>query len=296
MRHVDLSLLRTFLVVAETGSATRAAERVHLTQAAVSQQLKRLEESLGRSLFDRGKRGFRLTTSGERLLVQARRMLALNEEIWAMMAAPEHTGEVRLGVPHDLLHPFLPPILKRFRQEWPRVAVTFLSTTSPRLLAAYERGEVDLCLTTELHCPAGAELLFPDPLVWVGSPGGEAWLHEPLPVAVGDSTCAFRKPVLEALGRAARDWQIVSEWSEMTSVQAVVEADFAVTALLISTIPTGLQPVPSEAELPSLPPFNVNLYPPHAEAGRPAVELARLIRQTLGAGARLRREQIATAA
>ena len=84
---------------------TSAARLVNLTQAAVSQQVKRLEETFGRQLFERDRRGLRLTPSGERLLVRARRLLALNDEVWALMTAPDFTGEVRLGVPHDVVGP-----------------------------------------------------------------------------------------------------------------------------------------------------------------------------------------------
>lgn len=286
MRHLDLPLLRTFVAVAETGSATRAAERRHLTQAAISQQIKRLEEGFGRPLFDRGQRRFGLTPAGERLVVQARRILSLNDEILAAMADPEAAGEVMLGVPHDLLRPMLPPVLKRYREMWPRFTVRFLSTTSSRLRAAFDRGEVDLCLTTERDCPNGAELLFPDRLVWVGAPGGVAWLQAPLPVAMGDGSCAFRQPVIEALRHAGLEWRTVCEWSDIGPIQAVCEADTGVAALLLSTIPQGLAVLPHEAALPSLPPFNVNLYPPRADAGRAAHELARLLRQALPAAVR----------
>lgn len=290
MRHLDLSLLRTFVAVAETGSATRAAERVHLTQAAVSQQLKRLEEGVGRPLLERGPRGFHPTQAGERMLAQARRMLALNDEVFDVMAAPDKAGVVRIGVPRDLAHPLLPPILKAFRQEWPRVELSLACDTSFRLLPAFERGEIDLCLTTELGRPEGAELLFPDPLVWLGAAGGDAWLREPLPIVLGDKTCAFRKPVLAALGSAGRAWRVVSEASEMTALFAAVEADLAVTALMLMAAPGKLLPI-MDASLPALPSFNVNLYPPRPDAGRPAQELARLLRSSLGAGPRLAAER-----
>ena len=96
--NIDTSLLRAFVAAAETGGMTSAARLVNLTQAAVSQQVKRLEETFGRQLFERDRRGLRLTPSGERLLVRARRLLALNDEVWALMTAPDFTGEVRLGV------------------------------------------------------------------------------------------------------------------------------------------------------------------------------------------------------
>src|SRR5215472_9954775 len=99
--NIDTSLLRAFVAAAETGGMTTAARLVNLTQAAVSQQVKRLEETFGRQLFERDRRGLRLTPSGERLLVRARRLLALNDEMWALMTAPDFKGEARLGVQHD---------------------------------------------------------------------------------------------------------------------------------------------------------------------------------------------------
>ena len=293
MRHLDLPLLRTFVAVAETASATRAADRVHLTQAAVSQQIKRLEEGLGQALFDRDQRRFRLTPTGERLVVQARRILTLNDEILGDLTDPDADGEVVLGVPHDLMRPLLPPVLRRYREAWPRFTVRFLSTTSIRLRAALDRGEIDLCLTTERDTPIGAELLFPDRLVWAGAPGGRAWLETPLPVALGDDSCAFRDPIVEMLRRAGRPWRTVCEWSDIGAILAVCEADTGVAALLQSTIPYGLVAVPHEAQLPALPTFNVNLYPPRADAGRAAHELARLLRQSLGSAAGTSRLDVA---
>ena len=75
-RNLDTSLLRAFVAVAETAGMTSAANVLHLTQAAVSQQIKRLEETFGCELFERDRKGLRLTAAGERLLGRAKRMLA----------------------------------------------------------------------------------------------------------------------------------------------------------------------------------------------------------------------------
>jgi len=96
-RDIDISLLRAFLAVVETGSVTKAAGTLNLTQAAVSQQIKRLEELFDTSLFSRANRRLNPTASGERLVAHARRLIALNDEIWTLMRAPEFEGEVRLG-------------------------------------------------------------------------------------------------------------------------------------------------------------------------------------------------------
>ena len=167
--NIDTSLLRAFVAAAETGGMTTAARLLNLTQAAVSQQVKRLEEVFGRQLFERDRRGLRLTASGERLLIRARRLLAFNDEVWALMTAPDFKGEVRLGVPHDIVGPYMPPVLRSFDQAWPGVRVSLVVSTTPKLLRALARREIDLTLTTEVDCPPNGETLLQDPLVWVGA-------------------------------------------------------------------------------------------------------------------------------
>lgn len=170
--NIDTALLRSFVAVVEAGGMTNAARLLNLTQAAVSQQIKRLEDLFQQPLFDREGRQLRLMPRGERLFAQAQRLLAMNDEIWGMMTSPDYEGEVRLGVPHDIVAAFIPPILKSFDQAWPRVHVTLVSNTTVHLLQGLKRGDVDLTLTTEEDCPQGAETLMPDELVWVGAPGG----------------------------------------------------------------------------------------------------------------------------
>ena len=281
--NIDTSLLRAFVAAAETGGMTSAARLVNLTQAAVSQQVKRLEDTFGRQLFERDRRGLRLTPSGERLLVRARRLLALNDEVWALMTAPDFTGEVRLGVPHDIVGPYMPPVLKSFDQAWPGVRVSLDCRTSVNLLRALERREVDLILTTEHACAPHGETLLPDPLVWVGARDGRAWKRDPLPVSIGGEDCAFRPFAIEALNHAGRDWRPVCEISNMLAECAAVEADLAVVPLLASTVPETLTILGAGDGLPPLPMFQINLYLPQVGASDIAVELARHIRAQFAA-------------
>ena len=281
--NIDTSLLRAFVAAAETGGMTSAARLVNLTQAAVSQQVKRLEDTLGRQLFERDRRGLRLTPSGERLLVRARRLLALNDEVWALMTAPDFTGEVRLGVPHDIVGPYMPPVLKSFDQAWPGVRVSLDCRKSLNLLRALERREVDLILTTERACAPHGETLLPDQLVWVGARDGRACKRDPLPVSIGGEDCAFRPFAIEALNHAGRDWRPVCEISNMLAECAAVEADLAVVPLLASTVPETLTILGAGDGLPPLPMFQINLYLPQVGASDIAVELARHIRAQFAA-------------
>ena len=113
MRNLDVTTLRSFVAVADLGGVTKAAGFLHLTQSAVSMQLKRLEELLGVGLLDRAGRGICLTPAGEQLLGYARRMVALNDEVVRRLSDDEFEGEVRLGVPHDIVYPAIPRVLQQ---------------------------------------------------------------------------------------------------------------------------------------------------------------------------------------
>src|SRR5476649_3005765 len=121
LRHLEVALLRAFLTVVDAGGITRAAAILNVSQAAVSQQVKRLEKALDSKLFERAGRGLMLAPGGERLLALARRLVAQNDELLATMRTPAFEGEVRLGVPYDIIGSVVPPILRRYAKAQPRV-------------------------------------------------------------------------------------------------------------------------------------------------------------------------------
>ena len=283
-RNIDTSLLRTFVAVAETGSMTTAAKQLHLTQAAVSQQIKRLEDLFDRSLFERELRRLSLTSSGGMLLAKAPRLLAMNDEIWATMTAPDFVGEVRLGVPGDIISPYIPPILRSFDKAWPDVRVYIVAGVTVDLQEQLKNGAIDLCLTTEQSPKKGGEKLLREPLVWVGAPNGTAYMRDPLPVALGDQSCIFRNAVLERLAKAGRNWRSVCDTSAMQPLYVSVEADLGVTALLASSVPANLTILGPDCDLPGLPDFHICLYLPRAGSSDIAEELARHIRSALVQG------------
>lgn len=281
-RNIDTALLRAFLAVAETGGVTRAARMLNLTQAAVSQQIKRLEDMFGKKLFDREHREMVLTVAGERLLPRANRMIAMNDEVWGMITAPDFEGEVRIGVPQDIVSSMMPAVLRRFHNAWPRVHVAVVPGTTPRLLKALEQGGIDLTLTTEETCGPNGEVLVPDDLIWAGAPNGQAHTRDPLPVSLADKSCMFRQTAMAALARAGRDWRLVCEDSNMLAVYAALEADLGVAPMLKLTVPDSLEVVGPESGLPALPRFSVNMYLPRSNPGDIALELARQIREHFG--------------
>ena len=288
-RNLDTNLLRAFAAVAETAGMTAAANVLNLTQAAVSQQIKRLEESFGCRLFERDRRGMRLTETGERLFGKAKRLLALNDEIWAEMTAPVHEGEVRLGIPYDLVNVYLPPVLKHFARAFPKVKIALVCLPSGALVEALASGAVDLTLAEEREPGPGAEVLAVERLVWVGARGGEAQARRPLPISFGSEACAFRGAVMTALREAGIDWWAMSEIGNLEALNATVHTDLAVTTLLASTVPPTLAALGPGSGLPTLPSFSISLYLPRTGA----TDLAQALAGHLRAGVLERGRQAA---
>lgn len=280
VRNIDISLLRSFVAVYESGSLTAAANQLHLTQGAVSQQIKRLEELFACAVFQRNRHGARLTAEGERLLGHARRMLRGNDELWAEMSAPAFSGEVRLGVPHDLVGTHLAKILKAFAQSCPQVEISLVSASSRELREMLRAGKVELALVEEVATDgnSGGECLAVEPLVWVGSAGGDAYRKRPLPVAIVTETCVFRPRMFAALDAQGVPWRTVFENSSIEATSATVRLDMAVTAWLASTVPPDLQILGAGSGLPGLPDFAIKLCQSPVALSAPAQEMARQIR------------------
>src|ERR671913_2366624 len=151
MHLLDIDQLRTFVAIADTGSFTKAAEVVHKTQSAVSMQMKRLEERVGRPVFERDGRASKLTEDGERLLDYARRIVRLNTECVASFNEADLTGRVRLGLPDDYADCYLPEILARFARSNPRAEVTVVCEPTPNLVDRIQAGDLDLGIITQCN-------------------------------------------------------------------------------------------------------------------------------------------------
>lgn len=279
-RNIDVGLLRAFVAVAESGGMTSAGRLLHLTQAAISQQIKRLEEQLGLELFNRSQKQIKLTANGERLIAYANRIIDLNDEVWGVMTSPDFEGEVRIGVPNDIVRTYMPAILKSFKQTWPCVDVILISRSTPELLELLANREIELTLTTEQSPGNQDQLLLADPLVWVGAFDGEAHTETPLPVGFGSEKCAFRSAAVKVLTQDKRDWRFTCQSDDMEPLFALLEADMAVAPYMARCVPDNLKILDLDSNLPVLPTFYINLHLPPAGVGEIAAELAHSIRES----------------
>lgn len=277
MRNLDVTTLRSFVAVADSGGVTRAAGFLHLTQSAVSMQLKRLEELLGLQLLDRSGRTIALTASGEQLLGYARRMVALNDEVIGRLTDQANTGEIILGMPHDVVYPAVPRVLQQFNAAFPRYRVNLISSNTRALKEQFARGECDMILTTEADRMPESEVLARKGLIWVGAIEGSAWRQRPLDLAFC-RVCIFKPLALRALDRAGIDWNMAVDSESDRTVEATVSADLGVQALLEGTLPPHLEEINHGGALPDLPQQFINLYSSEGATGEAHLRLAQLLR------------------
>lgn len=234
---LETDLLKTFATISETGSFTVAAKRVFRSPSAVSMQIKRLEDQLGRALFIRHPRHVTLTADGEAFLVHARDILRINDEALSRFRVPQLEGRVRLGVPDDFGVRYLPAVLSRFASTHPLVEVEVFLSTTISLSQQFEAGEIDMILTVSAQSDtAPGELIYSEPLVWVGARDGAAFSRTPVPLAMSAHGCPWRAAALAALDEGNVRYRIAYTSETGAGQLAAVVADLAIAPLPISLV------------------------------------------------------------
>ena len=258
MAHIDMDLARTFVTICEAGNFSRAAELVGRTPSAISLQVKKLEDLIGRTVFARDSRSVALTPDGEILLAYARRLLSLNDEALNRFRAPPLEGLVRLGAPEDSGIIILPQILKRFAATHSHVEVEVRLGASVVLEQHCRSGELDVVIINgrEVTTPRAREL-HTESLVWVGLRHGRAATRTPLPLAVAEHGCPWRATALAELDKAGISYRVAYSSEQCQGQIAAVHADLAVAALPASVVAPPLERL--DGKLPKLDGFRMFL-------------------------------------
>jgi DNA-binding transcriptional LysR family regulator len=282
--NLDVDHLKTFLAISDGGSFTKAAEEVNKTQSAVSMQMKRLEDSLGRALFERDGRSNRLTLDGERFIEHARKLVAMNDEIVSSYARPEITGSVRFGTPDDYADLFLPEVLGRFHRTHPLVTVDVECVSSTNLMERIRRAEIDVALVTFCgKCdPGEGEVLRREELRWVSSSRHATHALPVIPLAVADLTCEWRKLAADAIARTGRAHRIAYTSHNRTIIDAAVLQGLAVAAMPDICIRPGMRVLTEAEGFPSLGSFEIGLVRKPGRHTQAADALAQHIRESFG--------------
>lgn len=261
MHLLDIDQLRSLIAIADTGSFTRAAEVVFKTQSAVSMQMKRLEEQLGRPIFAKEGRGARLTEDGGRLLDYARRIVRLSGECVASFSDAALSGRVRLGVPDDYADRYLPEILIRFTRSHPKVEVNVVCEPTPMLMERIQSGDLDLAI---ISLPLGnardsAEIVRQERLLWVTAAHHDAHEQRPIPLALGRATCGWRQAATDRLEAQNMPFRVLYASWNSTAVGAAVMSGLAVGVLPESAIRSGMRVLGPSDGFPPLPVVKIAL-------------------------------------
>lgn len=276
---LESEVLRTFIAVAAHGNITRAAEDLFRTQSAISVQIKRLEAEVGAPLFVRQPRGMVLTPAGERLLVSARRVIALLDEAAAEMAGDPIAGHVTVGIPDDYGSELLATILADFANRHPAVDVTITCGFSVGFEDAVKRGKLDIAVYAGPQGEAAGEVLLTEQTVWAGSPTLALAGTAPLPVALFDRACWWRDAALSALEAAHIAYRPAYTSESVAGVKAALKAGLAVGILARSTVEPGLRILGPAEGLPPLPASNLMLIAREGAASPAMQAMADAIRR-----------------
>ncbi|MCT7376824.1 LysR substrate-binding domain-containing protein [Chelativorans salis] len=274
----DTELLRSFVAVAESGGFTRAAERLHLTQSAVSAQIRRLEEQAGCPLLTRSTRSVALTEKGETLLSYARTILHLNEDAHARLTGSKLTGTIRIGTSEDFASTCLPHILRRFRASHPGVLLEVEVGIPPVLLQALDQERLDLVLGSRCRGEARGWRLWQEPLVWAFSEHDSLPCDRELPLAFFPEPCPYREAAIESMALNNQPWQIAYVSPSVAGVRAAALAGLAITPLPRSALGSGLRELGREDGLPDLPDVEFLVCTRDENRTKPSRTLVEMIR------------------
>lgn len=256
---LDIDQLQTFVAIIDTGSFTKAAARVFKTQSAVSMQMRRLEERIGKQLFIKDGRGNRLSAEGDKLLNYARRIIRLNSEAMAAFDDNRLEGTLRIGTPDDYADRYMPEIIGRFAKTHPNVELYIVCEPSVSLAEKMGRGELDIALVTHNPVARHSDVVRTEPLCWVGSANHALKEGAPVPLAVGRRDCNWRQLACSALDADGRDYQILfTSWSS-TVVAAAVMAGLAVSIMPESALRGGMKVLTQADGFPPLPPVQIGI-------------------------------------
>ena len=232
---MDRRSLQTFRTVAETGSVSAAAGRLHCVQSAVTARIRRLEEEIGVMLFRRSRRGMRPTPAGEVLLDYAVRVLRLLDSAErAMRDLTGNGGLLRLGTMETTLAARLPPLLAAFRRRHPEVRLRLSSGPTDDLLRALLADELDAALVggRVQHPELLAEPVFVEEMVLVMPPGvrDPAALEDRL-LFVFRRGCAYRAFAEQWLRRSGLAPVEIAELGTLEGILGCVAAGLGLTLL-----------------------------------------------------------------
>ncbi len=251
-RVLDLDVLRAFVVVVRCASFTEAARQLSRTQSAVSMQIRRLEEQLELVLLQRQRGQIRVTEEGQRLLVIAREMLALNERAFERSSPADVSGRVRIGAIEHFARALLPRVVADFSRRYPAVTVE-ITTGISSIMKSKLGQEFDLVMGVSGSGASDGQVIARTPVIWATSKQHETHLQRPLPMALQLEGTLFRRWAIGALEGAGIPWRMAYCSSSVAAMEEAVTAGLGVGVFKRDTISKRLRVLAPDDGFPELP-------------------------------------------
>lgn len=260
MKTLDLELLRSLVAIDEQDSFAGAAIHLGKTQSAVTQQMQRLEDQIGHSLFEKQGRNKRLTPHGQKLLDYARHLLAINDDALRSLQQGNLEGVLRIGAPHDVADTMLPTLLAQVARASPLLQLDIHVGRSPFLMESLKRGEIDMTISNRNDPGLDGVVLRTSPTVWLCS---ASYVHDrakPVPLILVEGPSVFHRLAREALDAAGIAWSPNYTASSLIGIKAALRAGLGVTARSIETAGPDLRVLGENDGLPRLPDLDYYLF------------------------------------
>lgn len=280
--NLPTDVLRTFLAVIDLGSFTKAGQLLGRTQPAISLQIRKLEELVGKTLMDTTGRNIVLTRDGENLARYSRQLLAMNDEIVARLHHKESTGNLRVGLPNDYAVAFFQKTLAQFARLNRDVSLSIHCDTSEQLLLMFEKDELDIVVAMFAGSPPpGLIYTWAERPIWVA--GGDFDLdgNQSIPIVAHPEGCHYRERMILSLDQIGRPWRISFCSPGINGLQLAVQSCFGVTALTRRTLMRGMRVLTENDGFPPLPDIHVGMFFKNTGASTAALLLVNYVMQAL---------------
>ena len=276
MKNIPTDALRALVTVVEVGGFAKAGELLCLSQPAVSLQIKRLEDLLGKKLFKKQGQRQVLNHQGEMLLPLAKQLLQMNDSILQKFSSELLTGKVRLGIPSEFAASILPSIIGEFVSLYPDVSLEIKSELSKQLMHISNREQFDLVLTCNEQLDHSDNPIFmEDELVWVGDLNVSS--DDVISLVVAPEGCLYRKRAINALDNAGIKWRIVYTNADLAGLTAALKGNLGITILTKQTVPPELNHSRSTNVLPALGKIGISLIKRNQHEDQAVDKLAEFI-------------------
>jgi len=251
--NLDLDLLRTFVAVADLNTFAAAAVAVCRTQSAVSQQMQRLEQLVGKELFARHGRNKLLTEHGIQLLGYARKILRFNDEACTSLMFSNLQGVLTIGASDETADTILPFLLNRISSVYPKLALDVRVKRNPFMVEMLDQQEVDLVVTTTQPAHFESIVLRTSPTLWYCAADYVFQKGETVPLVVLDNPSPYRDMMIEQLNAARIPWRIAYVASTLSAVRAAVKAGLGITSRPVEMMSPELRVLGNADGLPAMP-------------------------------------------